>query len=192
MIATLPRYRERLSTMVGGLLGECRTPVLRWHPFPVDTEEVRRLAELENAEWGARPERDPAEVPRPTPPLPSEVVDEALRSGSGEWVAYAPLGSDPDEVAQRAGVLDNIVGFHAVAVGGVLVVRFRWLADTEPHDYLLHLDLTDLTDEEPGNLLGASTLLLERLHGLAHRWPEREITPLSENVSIVRPPRTSR
>ncbi|SDP70217.1 hypothetical protein SAMN04487905_107185 [Actinopolyspora xinjiangensis] len=146
---------------------------------------MRRLAERENAEWGARPERDPAEVPRPAPPLPPEVVDEVLRSGRGEWVPYAPLGSDPDEVADHADVTDNIVGFHAVAAGSVLVVRFRWLADTRPHDYLLHLDLTD---EEPGTLLGAATLLLERLRGLAHRWLERETIPLSGNVSIVRLP----
>ncbi|ASU77727.1 hypothetical protein CDG81_04680 [Actinopolyspora erythraea] len=154
----------------------------------MDAEEVQRLAERENVEWGARPARDPAEVPRPNLPLPPEVVDEVLRSGRGEWVPYAPLGSDPDEVAERAGVSDNIVGFHAVAVGSVLVVRFRWLADTRPHDYLLRLDLTD---EEPGDLLGAATLLLERLRGLATRWLERETVPLSENVSIVRPPRTS-
>lgn len=153
----------------------------------MDAEEVQRLAEQENAQWGARPEPDPREVPTPTSaPSPSrEEVDTALRSGQGRWVAYNPLGTPPEEATGPADESANIVGFHAVALDTVLVVRFRWLADPQPHDYLLHLNCTNL---ESGKLIGVSTLLLERLKHLAHRWPERETIPLSEHVSLVKPP----
>lgn len=143
--------------------------------------KLQRLAELQNAKWqrSGKPDRSARSAGDATAPLATEQENRTAASS-----AYLPLGEQSAPV--HADRMYDFCYLEATAIGGALIVRFRWVPDADEHEYLL---LIPVQNPETVDLDGGGVEVFEQIMFRVVDRPDwqRDATRLTPTLSLLLP-----